>query len=264
VVEPVRLLYVGGVPRSGSTLADLMIGQLPGHVGVGELYYLWTDGPRHNVCCACGAFFADCPFWREVGSKAYGGWPDSLVDEMIAETSGAQVVVDSSKRPSLAFALRRAPGVDLAVAHVVRDPRGVAYSWRKKVPDGATHRGDMPQWSTATVSRRWITVNASIAALRRFGVRSTRVRYEDLVADPVGELTRIAALQGMHVGGLDFLRDGGIWPAATHTIAGSRIRHSKDVLPLRLDEEWRTRLPAAQQRAVTIATSLSRWRYGYR
>ena len=306
MVEPVRLLYVGGVPRSGSTLADLMIGQLPGHVGVGELYYLWTDGPRHNVRCACGALFAECPFWREVGSKAYGGWPDSLVDEMldlqrrvdrtvciprlllapsrgafgvalarytdrltalyraIAETSGAQVVVDSSKRPSLAFALRRAPGVELAVAHVVRDPRGVAYSWRKKVPDGATHRGDMPQWSTATVSRRWVTVNASIAALRRFGVRSARVRYEDLVADPVRELTRIAALQGMHVGELGFLRQGGVWPAATHTIAGSRIRHSNDVLPLRLDEEWRTRLPTAQRRAVTVATSLSRWRYGYR
>jgi hypothetical protein len=122
----------------------------------------------------------------------------------------------------------------------------------------------MPQWSTATVSRRWVTVNASIAALRRFGVRSARVRYEDLVADPVRELTRIAALQGMHVGELGFLRQGGVWPAATHTIAGSRIRHSNDVLPLRLDEEWRTRLPTAQRRAVTVATSLSRWRYGYR
>ncbi|HZN17418.1 MAG TPA: sulfotransferase [Micromonosporaceae bacterium] len=304
---PVRLLYVGGVPRSGSTLADLMIGQLPGHVGVGELYYLWTDGPHNNVRCACGVPFTGCPFWREVGERAYGGWSPTLVDEVlalqlrvdrtpripalvappagsafaravtrytdlltalyraIADTSGARVVVDSSKRPSLAFALRGAPGVDLAVAHVVRDPRGVAFSWGKRVADGATHRGDMPRWSPATVSRRWVTVNASVAALRRFGVRGVRVRYEDLVADPPRQLARIAALHGIEVrpADLGFLADGGVRPAATHTIAGSRIRHSDGVLPLRLDEEWRTALPAAQRRFVTAATAVSRWRYGY-
>jgi len=303
----VRLLYVGGVPRSGSTVADLMLGQLPGHVGVGELYYLWSDGPQHNVRCACGEPFAACPFWREVGERAYGGWPESLVTEMlalqrrvdrtaripalltarsgspfgrdarrysdrlaalyraIAETAGASVVVDSSKRPSLAFALRRNPDVDLAVAHVVRDPRGVAYSWGKKVPDGATHRGDMPRWSVGTVSRRWVTVNAATAALRRFGVRTARVRYEDLIRDPATHLARVAALHGTPAApaDLDFLADGGIRPAATHTIAGSRIRHSTGVLPLRLDEEWRTKLPSRQRRVVTLATAVSRWRYGY-
>jgi hypothetical protein len=307
-VTPVRLLYVGGVPRSGSTLADMMIGQLPAHVGAGELYYLWSDGPQHNVRCACGELFLDCPFWTEVGERAYGGWPASLVEEMlrlqrrvdrtaripalisapagsafgrardrytdrlaalyraIAETAGASVVVDSSKRPALAFALRHEPGVDLAVAHVVRDPRGVAYSWGKRVPDGATHRGEMPRWSIGTVSRRWITVNAAIAALRRFGVRTARVRYEDLVSDPAPQLARIAALHGTPASptDLDFLADGGVRPARTHTIAGSRIRHSTGVLPLRLDEEWRTSLPARQRRLVTVATAVSRWRYGYR
>jgi Sulfotransferase family len=307
-LAPVRLLYVGGVPRSGSTLADLMFGRLPGHVGVGELYHLWTDGPRHNVRCACGDPFRDCPFWTKVGGLAYGGWPDTLVDEMIdlqrrvdrtasipallaaperggfsrararyterlatlyraiAETSGATVVVDSSKRPSLAYALRREAGIHLAVAHVVRDPRGVAYSWRKVVPDGATHRGQMPRWSARTVSRRWVTVNGAVAALRRFGVPGVRVRYEDLVADPVTELARVALLHGIPVtaADLDFLADGGVRPGSTHTIAGSRIRHSTGVLPLRLDEEWRTRLPAGQRRLVTAVTAVSRWRYGYR
>jgi hypothetical protein len=305
-VAPVRVLYVGGVPRSGSTLADMMIGQLPGCVGVGELYYLWLDGPRHNVRCACGDLFGDCPFWTEVGKRAFGGWSSTLVDEMlvlqrivdrtpripsllaapagspfdralgrytnrltdlyraIAKTSGADVVVDSSKRPSLAYALRRAPEVDLAVAHVLRDPRGVAYSWSKTVPDGATHRGDMPRWSAATVSRRWITVNAAIAALRRFGVRSVTVRYEDLIAGPATQLALIAALHGTPATDLDFLQGGGLRPARTHTIAGSRIRHSSGVLPLRLDEEWRTGLSGFTRRLVSTATAVSRWRYGYR
>jgi Sulfotransferase family len=305
--EPVRLLYVGGMHRSGSTLADMMIGQLPGHVGVGELYFLWDNGPKHNVTCACGEPFFDCPFWRAVGERAFGGWSESLADEMlqlqrevdrttlipklltarensefaaacrrytgrlaalyraIADVAGKDVVVDSSKRPSLAFALRREPDIELAVAQVVRDPRGVAYSWSKMVPDGATHRGDMPRWSTATVSRRWVTVNAAVAWLRRAGVPSVLVRYEDLVTHPTRELARIAALHGTAAtpDGLPFLVDGGVRPNTTHTIAGSRIRHSKGVLPLRLDEEWRTSLPARDRRLVTLATSVSRRRYGY-
>jgi hypothetical protein len=305
--ERVRLLYVGGMHRSGSTLADMMIGQLPGHVGVGELYFLWRDGPKHNVPCACGELFSDCPFWQAVGERAFGGWSEALADEMmqlqrqvdrttlipklltaredsqfaatcrrytgrlaalyraIADIAGKDVVVDSSKRPSRPYALRREPSVDLAVAQLVRDPRGVAYSWSKVVPDGAVHRGDMPRWSLATVSRRWVTVNAAVAWLPRVGVPRVLVRYEDLVTYPARELTRIAALHkpDARLDDLPFLADGGVRPSATHTIAGSRIRHSKGVLPLRLDEEWRTKLPARDRRLVTLATSPSRWRYGY-
>ncbi len=305
---PVRVLYVGGVPRSGSTLADLMIGQLPAHVGVGELYYLWQNGPRQNVTCACGERFTDCPFWTEVGARAYGGWSAAPVDEVlalqrrvdrtariprliaptgsfgtaarryteiltalyrgIADTAGATVVVDSSKRPSLGFALRRAPGVRLGIAHVVRDPRGVAYSWSKtvKLPAGASHRTEMPRWSTGTVARRWVTVNASIAALARLGVPRVVVRYEDLVRDPATELIRVAALHDVAVrpDELDFLSDGGVRPAASHTIAGSRIRLSTGVMTLRVDEEWRRSLPPGRRRFVAAATAMSRWRYGYR
>jgi hypothetical protein len=183
----------------------------------------------------------------------------------IADVAGQDVVVDSSKRPSLPYALRREPAIDLAIAQVVRDPRGVAYSWSKVVQDGATFQGNMPRWSTATVSRRWVTVNATVAWLRRIGVPSVTVRYEDLVTRPARELARIAALHGPAVTAddLSFLADGGVRPNATHTIAGSRIRHSKGVLPLRLDEEWRTRLPARDRRLVTLATTVSRWRYDY-
>ena len=53
----------------------------------------------------------------------------------IAVTSaftGTEIVVDSSKHPSLAFCLRTSD-VDLRVVHVVRDIRGVAYSWSKTI-----------------------------------------------------------------------------------------------------------------------------------
>jgi hypothetical protein len=71
---PVTVLYVGGIGRSGSTLLDRMLGQLPGFVSVGELVFLWERGLGANERCGCGATFRDCPFWTAVGARAFGGW----------------------------------------------------------------------------------------------------------------------------------------------------------------------------------------------
>jgi hypothetical protein len=79
----VRVLYIGGSGRSGSTLLDLMLGQVPGALPVGELSYIWLRGLQENELCGCGELFWSCPFWRQVGAEAFGGWerldPDGVV-----------------------------------------------------------------------------------------------------------------------------------------------------------------------------------------
>ena len=65
-------------------------------------------------------------------TEELGAW-FGRVYAAVADVSGASVVVDSSKHASTAFLLRRAPGLDLRVVHLVRDSRGVAYSWSKRV-----------------------------------------------------------------------------------------------------------------------------------
>lgn len=306
---PLRVLYVGGMPRSGSTLTDLMLHQLPGHVGVGELFYLWRNGLAHDGLCACSSTFSGCPFWSEVGRRAFGGWEDvdaahvmrlqEQVDRTsripllllprrprrfaaqlseyteilrrlytaIASVSGKEVVVDSSKRPSLAYVLRTMPDVDLSVVHVVRDPRGVAFSFAKHValPAGAALREEMPRSTTRKVSRRWVSVNLLIAALRGVGVPVSRVRYEDLVADPRRELRRVLALTGSPVGddALDHVTEDGITVPRTHVVAGGRIRLVSGAMPLRLDEQWQHDMPPESRRLVEVMTGPVRRRYGY-
>ncbi len=71
--EQVRVLYVGSWSRSGSTLLDLMLGQIPGFASVGELRYLWDRGLGERQLCGCGAPVPDCPFWRAVLQEAFGG-----------------------------------------------------------------------------------------------------------------------------------------------------------------------------------------------
>jgi hypothetical protein len=306
----VRVLYIGGMARSGSTLLDLMLGQLPAHCDVGELFYLWRDGVGRDLLCACGERFGACPFWTEVGRVAFGGWDRVDLDRVLAlqadvdrtsripailaarrlpgfrdrldqytdiltalyaaigTVSGAEVVVDSTKRPSLAYILRRAPGIDLRLVHVVRDPRGVVYSWTKQVemPAGAAPKPYMNRRSPRQISRRWVTVTLMTALLRRLGVPTVLVRYEDLVRQPEAALRRVAAVS---TGGPEpdlsgFLTPAGLTLGATHTVAGGRVRMRTGLMPLRLDEEWRSALPVSLRRFVSAVTWPLRRRYGYR
>lgn len=304
---PVKLLYVGGMPRSGSTLTDLMLDSLPGHVAVGELFYLWRNGLVHDGLCACGQRFSGCPFWHAVGEQAFGGWrredgervlrlqaevdrtacvplvlagrPSGFARALqdyrdvlqrlysaIADVSGARVVVDSSKRGSLAFVLRSMPGIDLTVAHVVRDPRGVAHSFSKRVPlpAGVDLAEEMPRTPPRKVARRWLTVNALVGSLQPLGVPLVRVRYEDLVNNPLRELRRIAAAEGEPaLERLDALDDRGLQVPDTHVVAGGRIRLAEGVLPLRLDDAWRREIDPAARRLVSGLTWPLRAAYGY-
>ena len=79
-----RVLYLGGLGRSGSTLIERLIGELPGVCSVGELVHLWQRGVLAGERCGCGAPFHDCPFWRRVGATAFGGWHDADADRISA------------------------------------------------------------------------------------------------------------------------------------------------------------------------------------
>src|SRR5689334_4402568 len=70
----VRVLYIGGFGRSGTTLLNRMLGELPDVCAIGETVNLWHQGLLRNERCGCGCAFFDCPFWREVGRRAFGGW----------------------------------------------------------------------------------------------------------------------------------------------------------------------------------------------
>lgn len=63
---PVRVLYVAGSGRSGSTVITTVLGQLPGCFAAGELRYLWERGVAHDHTCGCGRPFSECPVWTAV------------------------------------------------------------------------------------------------------------------------------------------------------------------------------------------------------
>lgn len=77
------VLYLGGFGRSGTTLLDRMLGEVPGVVSSGEIVHLWERGVRGDEQCGCGEPFSDCPLWTEVGRKAFGGWEALDIERVI-------------------------------------------------------------------------------------------------------------------------------------------------------------------------------------
>ncbi|MFI0371456.1 sulfotransferase [Actinomadura sp. 1N219] len=73
--EPVRVLFIGGLGRSGSTLLERILGELDGAFAMGEVVHLWQRGVVDGERCGCGEPFHDCGLWRKAGERAFGGWP---------------------------------------------------------------------------------------------------------------------------------------------------------------------------------------------
>lgn len=78
-----RVIYIGGLARSGTTLLERSLDQIPGVCSVGELIYLWRRGIVNNEQCGCGQSFWDCGFWQSVGQAAFGGWNRVDVDRVL-------------------------------------------------------------------------------------------------------------------------------------------------------------------------------------
>lgn len=303
---PGRVLVIGGWGRCGSTLLDMMLGQVPGLVSAGEVRELWLRGCVENRPCGCGASFRTCPFWTEVGEAAFGGWDNLDLDrvlrvrytvdrpwgvprllsrrtagdddlamygdvlarlfEGIRKVSGARVVIDSSKLPSHTMMLRRTAGVDVRLVHLVRDSRGVAYSNTKVVLKQVTEGEPtmLPRHGAVGASARYTLYNGLTAWTNRLDVDYMLLRYEDLIADPGRNLRAILA----HAGEPDdvelpFLTSEGALLAENHLVDGNPVRFSKGAVPLRSDEEWRTRMASRDRRLVTALTLPLLATYGY-
>jgi hypothetical protein len=78
------VLNVAGAGRSGSTILDTLLGQVPGVTSVGELRFVWERGLLEERLCGCGRPFRACPEWSAVLSAAFPGADlDALARRMV-------------------------------------------------------------------------------------------------------------------------------------------------------------------------------------
>ena len=184
----------------------------------------------------------------------------------VASATGTRVIVDSSKRPSDAAVLPRLAGVTPYVVHLVRDPRAVAYSWRR--PKLETDRADpreMEVHGPTESSMYWLVWNLAADAVRQaYGpTASMLVRYEDFIGAPGSVLSSITEMVGEATGLLPFIEGRLAQIGTTHTVSGNPDRFRTGLVELKRDDEWRTHQPTADRILSTLPALPLLHRYGY-
>ena len=297
-----KVLFIGGMDRSGSTILGDTLGSFPGLSHFGEIHHFWGRGMLQNWQCGCGAFFAKCPFWtkvsahwkRESGAEdpreitslrkslydhirggqyvgpkeligRYGGSLASLY-RALRDVSGCRVIVDSSKTAGHAVIASSLSGVDLWGVHLVRDPRAVAFSLaRKKRVQNTKDSGYMTQEGTYWACVKWMSLNARMEQVVRWKPhRWLHVRYEDFVARPKEISEQIVRAVSDREFSSPFVEEGLVRMSPSHTVSGNpcRYHHSGEVR-ITADREWSTAMDPEEQSLAVDLTRQGLVKHGY-
>jgi Sulfotransferase family len=295
VPTPIKVLYIVGWKRSGSTILGNVIGEMPGFWHAGELRTVWGQGLARGRLCGCGSPLGECTFWADVVTDAaapaaervyawqleavrmrnlrvllkrtplsgdgalasYAAVATSLY-RSIASKTGARVIVDSSKQPADGALLGRLEGIDPYFIHLVRDPRAVAYSWqRRKRSPGEGAREEMMQVGAGRSTASWLFVDLAAELIRRRHGRDRClvVRYEDFVTGPGAVVRSVADLVGEPEAATPEFVDGSVRLSANHTAGGNPGRFHSGMVELRADDEWMSK-QAPGDRVVSTAVAL--------
>jgi hypothetical protein len=294
----VKILYIVGFPRSGSTLLDGLIAANAGLLSAGEVRRVWERGLIGDQLCGCGQPFSSCPFWTRVIDEAFGGpggvdaaamasavnsldgrrarWGEVArrvlgngsrrdfdrtllrLYQSIRDVSGAPAIVDSSKDSTYALLLSTITGLEVEIVHLVRDSRAVAFSWQRR-----RRRPEIVDREEYMPLIRPAGAAAGWSArnVSAEALRRFSSRYVRLRYEDLTadpEAALREVLGGLRVGAS---RNGS--EALHHTVSGNPMRLADGPLEVRPDVEWMSAMSGRDRTAVTALSSPLLLRYGY-
>lgn len=206
-----RPVFVIGLPRSGTTLLEQMLGSHPAIVGVGEQGLALASLDRALATSGGSPAMITAP---AVGAAA--AWHLRMLEQRLHLHSigqRADRIVDKMPDNYLIAGWLRIAFPRATIIHCVRDPRDVALScWLTQFADlrwsndlhHIVHRIEQHR----RLMRHWRTV---------IGGHLTEIRYEMLVADPEAQLRRALSAMDMewHPDMLDFSGRGSFVASAS-------------------------------------------------
>jgi hypothetical protein len=58
--DSIKVLYIAGPTRSGSTLLSKILGEVDGFFNAGEIIDIWDRGLASDGLCSCGKAMSQC------------------------------------------------------------------------------------------------------------------------------------------------------------------------------------------------------------
>ncbi|MEQ9303364.1 MAG: sulfotransferase [Marinoscillum sp.] len=258
----IKVIYIGGYSRSGSTILDILLSNHAQIVGTGELCYLYDDSKNADRTCTCGQPYPKCNFWgdylssndidhasqiiKEVEGRSNfyrlldGNIDRKLLDKYtviqeglyryIAEKSGCSIIVDSSKttrdmvgRP---LALSRYTSLDLKMIHLLKNGKATTQSYVSKGRNWAMegHGGnDMLQGMRSIFG--WKLANKlALQTGKILDGAYLPLKYEDFVENPEISLRRLGDFVDLDFESLNKIVSSKQVIAPHHHVGGNRLR----------------------------------------
>ena len=292
----VTVIYIMGRGRGGSTVLGNVLGELDGFFSAGEVRTLWDPIVVWGGRCRCGEPPETCPVWgpvidgvnaheaaalqREVvrernllriirrrNFQALEGFAQVMTEvyRKLAETTGARVIVDSSKRPSYGAFLRAVPAISVRYVHLVRDPRASAHSWKERRYESTTSGAEVRRRGALDSTLRWDLLNLEAEVLRASETPAAfaRLRYEDFVAEPRATVQRLAGFAGRKVAPTPFEDDHTVRMAVNHALGGNPSREQTGSVRLQDSGAWRRAQSPSDRWITTLVSVPLLGRYGY-
>jgi hypothetical protein len=298
--DRLKVIYIAGWGRSGSTLLDNLLGQIDGFFSTGELRYIWERGVLGGWKCGCGQSVKECEVWSRVLAKLQAGeeMPDATTimrwqraATRLRHTWQLLKMNDGGPghTPVLQPYLRIIGNLYASVAEATQ--ARVIVDSSKRPSDAAIldlvpgielyvihlvrdpravafswskHQAGIDRHGVVESTGSWVAWNLASGSLRKKLLdRSILLRYEDFVARPVESLERIVSLVGEDVADIPPMRDGVFELKETHTVSGNPARFRMGSVRVLPDDQWLERLGTARTATATMLALPLLHRYGY-
>jgi len=234
----ITLLHIASTGRSGSTLMERILNEVPGIFAAGEIG-VRGDLFREDGRCFCGQRFEECPVWGKIIKdntvikktdrntllerlQKYNcllpflrllltkpdHWPEDFKQYLqtlqaiyasIHKHQTCQVITDSTACFIYGYYLSLLRVVDLYVVHLVRSPWGYVHSC--SIPK---YTSKQVQWSTGKSpllsAFTWLKKNLLLEIIAfKHKRKYLRIRYEDFIENPIEIINDIGRILNLNL-----------------------------------------------------------------
>jgi hypothetical protein len=299
----IKVLYIAGFERSGSTIVNRVLGQIDGFVAWGEIRDIWQHGILENRSCTCGVSFADCPAWQQIFQEAFYGTDKIDTSKMSKLQNQARFLVlfHYFKLIKDRFFKQKVPQY---LTNLEKLYQGIHKTTKSKVivdstkaswygyvlsllssidlyvihivrnPQGVCYSLEQHKSKGELTSQWYNPLHASISwniknyavemLLNSSGKRYLRINYENFITNPQLAVKQILELLNEEGAELPLVGESEVKMSTDHIITGSPSSRSRTgVVKLRLDEKWKQQMVFRDKLLISCLTFPLLYSYKY-
>lgn len=184
----------------------------------------------------------------------------------IQEVTNCKVIIDTTKSPLWGYLLSLMDNLDVYSIHLIRDPRGIAYSRKKKMLQPDKEKTIyIERFNSFDSSLKWNIRNLLAEYLwKQNKDKYLMIKYEDFARKPKMTVSTILDFISESGTSTPFVSAGEVELSVNHSAWGNPSRFKTGRIELKVDDEWKSKLNGFDKLISTACTFPLLSRYGYK